>query len=60
MVPAPGDPWYLNYTLDPLNAPVTAPPAVAPIPELTETADGIDTVDPSSTEADPSASAGGN
>ncbi|KUI37376.1 mammalian cell entry protein [Mycobacterium sp. IS-1496] len=58
MVPAPGDPWYLNYTLDPLNAPVTPPAEVAPVPELTETADGIDTVDPSS--ADPSASAGGN
>lgn len=47
MVPAPGDPWYLNYTLDPLNAPVAPPTAVAPVPELTETSDGVDTVDPS-------------
>jgi hypothetical protein len=59
MVPAPGDPWYLNYTLDPLNAPVTPPAAVAPIPELAETTDGIDTVDPSAAEAD-AASQGGN
>ena len=26
LVPAPGDPWYLNYTYDPLRAPL-APPA---------------------------------
>ncbi|MGO8936942.1 MAG: MCE family protein [Mycobacterium sp.] len=26
LVPAPGDPWYLNYSYDPLGAPVTAPP----------------------------------
>ena len=39
MVPAPGDPWYLTYTLDPLNAPITpAPTEVADIPPLVESA----------------------
>lgn len=46
MVPAPGDPWYLNYTLDPMSAPVTPPTEVAPVPELAETSAGVDTVDP--------------
>jgi phospholipid/cholesterol/gamma-HCH transport system substrate-binding protein len=37
MVPAPGDPWYLNYTLDPLKAPITAtPPQVADAPPLVD------------------------
>lgn len=37
LVPAPGDPWYLNYTYDPLKAPVTPPPRdVAPIPPLVD------------------------
>lgn len=27
LVPAPGDPWYGNYTLDPLRAGITVPPA---------------------------------
>jgi len=37
LVPAPGDPFYANYTKDPLNAPVTAPPtAVAEIPPLVD------------------------
>ncbi|OBG20737.1 mammalian cell entry protein [Mycolicibacterium celeriflavum] len=37
MVPAPGDPWYLTYTLDPLNAPITpAPTEVADIPQLVD------------------------
>lgn len=40
MVPAPGDPWYLNYSLDPLGAPVAPPTDVAPIPELVETEEG--------------------
>lgn len=40
MVPAPGDPWYLNYSLDPLGAPVAPPTDVAPIPELIETEEG--------------------
>nr|WP_090339141.1 MCE family protein [Mycolicibacterium malmesburyense]CRL67294.1 virulence factor Mce family protein [Mycolicibacterium malmesburyense] len=43
MVPAPGDPWYLTYTLDPLNAPITpAPTEVAEPPPLVESADGQD------------------
>lgn len=43
MVPAPGDPWYLTYTLDPLNAPITpAPTEVAELPPLVESVDGSD------------------
>ncbi|KWX66301.1 MCE family protein [Mycobacterium sp. NAZ190054] len=35
LVPAPGDPWYSSYTLDPLQAPVTPVPAeVATVPPL--------------------------
>jgi virulence factor Mce-like protein len=35
MVPAPGDPWYLAYTYDPLKAPITATPTeVAELPPL--------------------------
>jgi virulence factor Mce-like protein len=32
LVPAPGDPWYLNYSYDPLTNPLnaTAPPAMPP------------------------------
>ena len=26
LTPAPGDPWYLNYTYDPVSAPIAAPP----------------------------------
>ncbi|MGV0834141.1 MCE family protein [Mycolicibacterium thermoresistibile] len=37
LVPAPGDPWYSSYTLDPLKAPVTPTPSdIAPIPPLTD------------------------
>lgn len=38
LVPAPGDPWYARYTLDPLNAPFTIPPPtqVASLPPLVE------------------------
>ncbi len=37
LVPAPGDPWYGTYTKDPLNAPITAPPAaVATIPPFVD------------------------
>lgn len=38
LVPAPGDPWYARYTLDPLNAPLTIPPPtqVASPPPLVE------------------------
>lgn len=39
LVPAPGDPWYSSYTLDPLQAPITPVPAeVATIPPLTDPA----------------------
>jgi phospholipid/cholesterol/gamma-HCH transport system substrate-binding protein len=35
LVPAPGDPYYLNYTLDPLGGPLAPPPPPppAPVPE---------------------------
>ncbi len=33
LIPAPGDPWYLNYTYSPLSAPIAPPPAAAPAPE---------------------------
>jgi phospholipid/cholesterol/gamma-HCH transport system substrate-binding protein len=37
LVPAPGDPFYGNYTKDPLSAPITAPPpAVAGMPPLVD------------------------
>ena len=37
LVPAPGDPWHLTYTYDPLNAPFSAPPTeVAGIPPLVD------------------------
>ena len=37
LVPAPGDPWYANYTKDPLGTPLTAPPAaVATMPPLVD------------------------
>jgi phospholipid/cholesterol/gamma-HCH transport system substrate-binding protein len=32
LVPAPGDPWYLNYTYDPLGVGITPPPPGAPPP----------------------------
>jgi phospholipid/cholesterol/gamma-HCH transport system substrate-binding protein len=35
LVPAPGDPWYLNYSYDPLGAPIAVPPpegAASPAP----------------------------
>jgi phospholipid/cholesterol/gamma-HCH transport system substrate-binding protein len=33
LIPVPGDPWYLNYTYEPLSAPLALPPApVAPPP----------------------------
>lgn len=48
LVPAPGDPWYANYTKDPLNVPLTPPPAtVATMPPLIESpADEPTPVDP--------------
>jgi virulence factor Mce-like protein len=44
LVPAPGDPWYLNYTYKPLDVGVNPPPAdaapppdaAAPMPPVTE------------------------
>jgi phospholipid/cholesterol/gamma-HCH transport system substrate-binding protein len=36
LIPAPGDPWYLNYSYSPLSVPVAPPPAEAlPPPEAT-------------------------
>jgi len=32
LVPAPGDPWYLNSTRDPLQTPLHPPPSSAPAP----------------------------
>jgi phospholipid/cholesterol/gamma-HCH transport system substrate-binding protein len=29
LIPAPGDPWYLNYSYDPLSVPVAPPPLEA-------------------------------
>jgi virulence factor Mce-like protein len=50
LVPAPGDPFYANYTKDPLVSPVTAPPsAVATIPPL------VDPAPTSSQSSDPAA-----
>jgi virulence factor Mce-like protein len=35
LVPAPGDPWYANYTKDPMSMPLTPPPpTVATMPPL--------------------------
>lgn len=37
LIPAPGDPWYLNYSYDPMSAPLAPPPppADAPVPQAT-------------------------
>ncbi|GAA2556399.1 MCE family protein [Mycolicibacterium diernhoferi] len=32
LIPAPGDPWYLNYSYNPMSAPIAPPPAGAPAP----------------------------
>jgi phospholipid/cholesterol/gamma-HCH transport system substrate-binding protein len=32
LIPAPGDPWYLNYTFEPLSVGVAPPPDAAPPP----------------------------
>lgn len=68
LVPAPGDPWYANYTKDPLNMPITpAPTAVSTMPPLidppAEQADvsPATTAPPQQAGAEPAASsAGGN
>jgi phospholipid/cholesterol/gamma-HCH transport system substrate-binding protein len=33
LVPAPGDPWYLNYTYDPLGVAIAPPPQAPPTPD---------------------------
>jgi phospholipid/cholesterol/gamma-HCH transport system substrate-binding protein len=40
LVPAPGDPYYLNYTYDPMAAPLAPPPAVPPNADAGPTAGG--------------------
>ncbi|WP_255799510.1 MCE family protein [Mycobacteroides abscessus] len=41
LVPAPGDPFYANYSKDPLNAPITPPPPeVASVPPLIDPSPG--------------------
>lgn len=49
LVPAPGDPWYLNYTYDPLRAGI-APAAPASAPDA---APGTPAFGPMSTTVDP-------
>lgn len=58
LTPAPGDPWFSNYTKDPLNMPLTpTPPAVATMPPLVDPAPGdgqatqLATADPASVPA---------
>lgn len=62
LVPAPGDPWYARYTLDPLNAPFNIPPPaqVASIPPLVELpADGTAPQSSLAAHTEPAAGAGG-
>ncbi|WKG05963.1 MCE family protein [Mycolicibacterium sp. HK-90] len=43
LTPAPGDPWFANYTKDPLGMPLTPPPAaVATVPPLVDPAPSDD------------------
>jgi virulence factor Mce-like protein len=49
LVPAPGDPVYLNYTYDPLGAPVAPPP-----PESPPSSPGLGPTLPPGTETPPS------
>nr|WP_264076814.1 MCE family protein [Mycolicibacterium houstonense] len=43
LTPAPGDPWFANYTKDPLGMPLTPPPAaVATVPPLVDPAPADD------------------
>lgn len=39
LVPAPGDPWYLDYSYDPLKAPLAPPPPDDPPPSEVPSAD---------------------
>lgn len=57
LVPAPGDPWYSSYTLDPLQAPVTPiPDEVATVPPLLDPPGG----DAGTPTDEPVPNAGGN
>ncbi len=38
LVPAPGDPYYLNYTYDPLNVGLTPPPPDSGLPDASQQA----------------------
>ncbi|MEN4479681.1 MCE family protein [Mycolicibacterium cosmeticum] len=59
LVPAPGDPWYANYTKDPLNMPLTpAPNAVATMPPLVDAPATAAAPAPAAEQATPTA--GGN
>lgn len=40
LVPAPGDPWYLNYSYDPLQEPILQSSAQAPPPEAATSGSG--------------------
>ncbi|OMC04721.1 mammalian cell entry protein [Mycolicibacter heraklionensis] len=40
LVPAPGDPWYLNYSYDPLQEPILQSSAQAPPPEAAASGGG--------------------
>lgn len=54
LVPAPGDPWYANYTKDPLNMPLTpAPTAVATMPPLVDPPAGQDPMSAGATAPGP-------
>lgn len=50
LTPAPGDPWYANYTKDPLGMPLNPPPpdSVATMPPL---------IDPAPADGEPAAAA---
>jgi len=45
LVPAPGDPWYLDYTREPLAAPLAPPPGIvgdtAPSPDVPPNPDAV-------------------
>ena len=56
LVPAPGDPFYANYTKDPLNTPITAPPAaVATMPPLVDPPQEEDATSPGEAGSAPDA-----
>ncbi|MFV8242967.1 MCE family protein [Mycolicibacterium peregrinum] len=62
LTPAPGDPWFSNYTKDPLNMPLTPPPpAVATMPPLVDPAPDEGQSDPpaATPPSDPAAAPNG-